>query len=302
MTTPVATPASASASFAAAPPPPPPPLPTTATDRRQHALKQRYTGHIELICGPMMSGKTSELLRRIRRYAIAQRNCLLIKHVKDDRYATIADETRLIYTHDRQMMMAHPLARLADADALVTAYECIGVDEGQFFPDLAERAEAWANMGKVVVIAALDGTYRREPFGDHVARLFPLAESVVKLTAVCMCCGSERAAFTRRTSDETEVEVVGGSDKYVAVCRPCYFGARPATAQSPLGRPSTVSQPTRSSTPSRACSTAARCPLVSRRDSVDDADSGHAACGGGHGHLPSSLSSSSSPLAITFHQ
>src|SRR5690348_9043635 len=87
------------------------------------------------------------------------------------------------------------------------------------FPDLVEFCEKMADMGKTVIVAALDGTFQRKPFGN-VLNLVPLAESVCKLNAVCMLCQKD-AAFTKRTVQDTALEVIGGADKYVAVCRAC---------------------------------------------------------------------------------
>jgi thymidine kinase len=84
----------------------------------------------------------------------------------------------------------------------------VAIDEGQFFLDIVEVSERLANEGVVVVIAALDGTFQRKPFGN-ILSLVPLAEQVVKLSAVCIECGNE-AAFTRRTVDSQEVELIGG--------------------------------------------------------------------------------------------
>ncbi|EPY86774.1 hypothetical protein CB1_000299011 [Camelus ferus] len=89
------------------------------------------------------------------------------------------------------------------------------------FPDIVEFSEAMANAGKTVIVAALDGTFQRKAFGT-ILNLVPLAESVVKLTAVCMECFRE-AAYTKRLGVEKEVEVIGGADKYHSVCRLCYF-------------------------------------------------------------------------------
>ncbi|XP_058140794.1 thymidine kinase, cytosolic isoform X1 [Dasypus novemcinctus] len=90
-----------------------------------------------------------------------------------------------------------------------------------WFPDIVEFSEAMANAGKTVIVAALDGTFQRKAFGN-ILNLVPLAESVVKLTAVCMGCFRE-ASYTKRLGAETEVEVIGGADKYQSVCRLCYF-------------------------------------------------------------------------------
>eukprot|EP00824_Muranothrix_gubernata_P010392 TRINITY_DN23398_c0_g3_i1.p1 TRINITY_DN23398_c0_g3~~TRINITY_DN23398_c0_g3_i1.p1 ORF type:complete len:316 (+),score=31.38 TRINITY_DN23398_c0_g3_i1:41-949(+) len=136
-------------------------------------------GHVQLIIGPMFSGKSTELLRRIRRYTYSRRRCLVIKYRKDTRYS--AD---CMATHDRQSISAHPCEQLSEVESIVSNYDVVGVDEGQFYPDIAEWAEEQANRGKVVIVAALDGTFQRKPFG-RVLDLIPLSESVTKLTAVC---------------------------------------------------------------------------------------------------------------------
>ena len=97
----------------------------------------------------------------------------------------------------------------------------IGIDEGQFFPDLVEFCEAMANYGKIVIVAALDGTFQMKPFGN-VLDLIAVAESVVKLNAVCMLC-HRTASFTRRLGTETKVELIGGSDMYISTCRKCHY-------------------------------------------------------------------------------
>ena len=96
----------------------------------------------------------------------------------------------------------------------------IGVDEGQFFPDVVKFCEDVAELGKTVIVSALDGDFRRKPFGS-ILELIPLAEYVVKLSAVCMICTAD-AAFSKRIVEGDEVEKIGGSDMYVAVCRKCY--------------------------------------------------------------------------------
>jgi hypothetical protein len=106
---------------------------------------------------------------------------------------------------------------------------------------VVEFAEEMANLGKTVIVACLDGTFQRKPFG-RVLELLALAESVTKLSAVCMLCQAN-AAFSKRIGSETAVEVIGGADKYVAVCRACYFADQaplpqstaPAAAESQAG-------------------------------------------------------------------
>uniref|UniRef100_A0A2K5Z043 Thymidine kinase n=1 Tax=Mandrillus leucophaeus TaxID=9568 RepID=A0A2K5Z043_MANLE len=172
-------------------------------------------GQIQVILGPMFSGKSTELMRRVRRFQVAQYKCLVIKYAKDTRYSSS------FCTHDRNTMEALPACLLRDAAQEALGVAVIGIDEGQFFPDIVEFCEAMANAGKTVIVAALDGTFQRKPFGT-ILNLVPLAESVVKLTAVCMECFRE-AAYTKRLGTEKEVEVIGGADKYHSVCRLCYF-------------------------------------------------------------------------------
>ncbi|XP_027277690.1 thymidine kinase, cytosolic isoform X1 [Cricetulus griseus] len=203
-------------------------------------------GQIQVILGPMFSGKSTELMRRVRRFQIAQNKCLVIKYAKDTRYSSSFS------THDRNTMDALPACLLRDVAQEALGAAVIGIDEGQFFPDIVEFCEVMANAGKTVIVAALDGTFQRKAFGS-ILNLVPLAESVVKLTAVCMECFRE-AAYTKRLGLEKEVpscaavhgagwgglglsptlmypfrgpvhqvEVIGGADKYHSVCRVCYF-------------------------------------------------------------------------------
>lgn len=158
---------------------------------------------------------STELMRRVRRFQIAQYKCLVIKYAKDTRYSSSFS------THDRNTMEALPACLLRDVAQEAMGVAVIGIDEGQFFPDIVDFCEMMANAGKTVIVAALDGTFQRKAFGS-ILNLVPLAESVVKLTAVCMECFRE-AAYTKRLGLEKEVEVIGGADKYHSVCRLCYF-------------------------------------------------------------------------------
>nr|XP_033815949.1 thymidine kinase, cytosolic [Geotrypetes seraphini] len=176
----------------------------------------KMRGQIQVIFGPMFSGKSTELMRRVRRFQVAQYKCLVVKYDKDVRYSV-----NRLATHDRNMMDAVSASRLKDVYQEAMASAVIGVDEGQFFSDIVEFCEEMANEGKTVIVAALDGTFQRKAFGG-ILNLVPLAESVVKLNAVCMECFRE-AAYTKRLGAEKEVEVIGGADKYHSVCRHCYF-------------------------------------------------------------------------------
>ena len=93
--------------------------------------------------------------------------------------------------------------------------------QGQFFPDVHEFCEKMANEGKTVIVAALNGTFQRKPF-ENIPNLVASADAIDHLTAVCMLC-SEPAPFSLRTTEEKEVEVIGGQDKYISVCRQCYL-------------------------------------------------------------------------------
>ena len=149
----------------------------------------------------MFSGKSTELARRIRRHKAANRQCLVVKYANDTRYDHLPPSSPsagavtlrgCVVTHDRQALTAFPARALAEVDNVVHAYDVIGIDEGQFFGDVAEFCEKWAALGKTVVVAALDADFRRRPFGDILA-LVPLAEAVDKLTAVCAHCRRDDA-------------------------------------------------------------------------------------------------------------
>lgn len=173
-------------------------------------------GQIQLILGPMFAGKSTELIRRFRRYLIIGHKCLMIKYSKDERYSS-----EQVVTHDKTSISGVKADQLDEKIvAIANDYDVVGVDEGQFFPDVVDFCELMANKGKIVVVSALDGTFERKPFGT-ILGLIPLAEDVVKLNAICNICKGQ-AAFTKRTTNETEVEVIGGSDKYIATCRSCF--------------------------------------------------------------------------------
>lgn len=183
-------------------------------------------GQIQVIFGPMFSGKTTELIRRLKRYKFANHRCIIIRYAKDNRYASDR-----VATHDCQYLPAVLATEFRSLSLNYEDFDAIGIDEGQFFPDIVEFCEEMANLGKVVVVAALDGTYQRTGFGN-ILNLVPLAESIVKLTAVCMSCFSD-ASYTKRIGSEKEVEVIGGAEKYMAVCRSCHRLENPVK-QSPF--------------------------------------------------------------------
>nr|WGO62694.1 cytosolic thymidine kinase-like protein [Wadden Sea poxvirus] len=173
-------------------------------------------GEIQLILGPMFSGKSTELIRRIRRYQIAKYTCIVIKYYKDIRYGK--DD---VITHDNLSINAISVSKLEEIDKKKINVNIIGIDEGQFFTDIVSFCEKMANDGKIIIVAALDGTFQRKAFGN-ILNLIPLSENVVKLTAICMKCFNI-ASFSKRLSDEKDIEVIGEKEKYQSVCRKCYF-------------------------------------------------------------------------------
>jgi len=158
----------------------------------------------------------------MRRYKFATKTCLLIKYRGDVRYS---EDEKDATTHDLVRSTAFPCYKLSEAEGMINKFDVIGIDEGQFFPDLHEYVEKWSDQ-KTVVVAALDGNYQRKPFGQTL-HLIPLAENITKLSAVCMSCRQTDAHFSRRITEETEEQVIGGAEKYIAVCRACYKAATP---------------------------------------------------------------------------
>lgn len=177
-------------------------------------------GSLALICGPMWAGKSTELLRRVRRHSVTHGKVAVITHAKDVRFGP----EMALATHDAAIFHAIAAKHLGDEEVVraVAMSDVVAVDEGQFFDDLAPMCNKWADAGKIVIVSALDATFERKPFAN-VTELCP--DTVDKLTAVCFHCKRD-APFTRRTSGETAVEVVGAKDKYEAVCRACYVEKR----------------------------------------------------------------------------
>ncbi|XP_065879710.1 thymidine kinase a-like [Euphorbia lathyris] len=179
------------------------------------------SGEIHVIIGPMFAGKTTTLLRRMQSESEDGRNVAIIKSSKDTRYCLDS-----IVTHDGVKLPCVPLSKLSSFRQTIgnDAYEeldVIGIDEAQFFEDLYDFCqEAADHDGKSVVVAGLDGDYLRRSFGC-VLDIIPLADSVTKLTARCEFCG-KRAFFTLRKTEESQVELIGGADVYMPVCRQHY--------------------------------------------------------------------------------
>ena len=175
-------------------------------------------GQIEVICGSMFSGKSSELIRRLERAVIAKKKVKSFKSVLDDRYDKIA-----LYTHKGEKFTdTIPIKRASDIfENLESDIDVVGVDEAQFFDNsLVSVCEELAGKGIRVIVAGLDMDSNCFPFGP-MPQLLCRAEVVTKLNAVCTKCG-RMAGFTYRLSQSTEQILVGATDVYEARCRSCY--------------------------------------------------------------------------------
>ncbi|KAK4259119.1 hypothetical protein QN277_005486 [Acacia crassicarpa] len=185
------------------------------------------SGEIHVIVGPMFAGKTTTLLRRMQLESSSGRNVAIIKSSKDTRYGLDS-----IVTHDGFKLPCWALTNLSSfrqkfgPDAY-DQLDVIGIDEAQFFEDLYDFCCGAADHdGKTVIVAGLDGNYLRRSFGS-VLDIIPIADSVTKLTARCEICG-KRAFFTLRKVEETQVELIGGSEVYMPVCRQHYVSGQVA--------------------------------------------------------------------------
>ena len=174
-------------------------------------------GWIEVISGPMFSGKSEELIRRLRRAAIARQRLQAFKPQLDDRYSD-----RDVVSHSRWRAPSEAVQRADEIfGKLDPRTEVVGIDEAQFFDDALPGVCAHlAQLGKRVIVAGLDMDYRGVPFGP-MPELLAIAERVDKIAAICTRCGAQAAYTQRLTADEAQV-VVGSGDVYEARCRRCH--------------------------------------------------------------------------------
>lgn len=176
----------------------------------------RDTGWIEVISGCMFSGKTEELIRRLRRAQIAKQKVIIFKPKVDNRYSTDR-----IVSHNTQSLDSIVIDNASEILKLCGNARVIGVDEGQFFSsDLVGVCEQLANDGRRVIVAGLDQDYRGVPF-EPIPHLLAVAEYITKTLAICMVCGNP-ADRTQRTTNQQELVVVGAQNVYEARCRRCF--------------------------------------------------------------------------------
>ncbi|MCQ2235489.1 MAG: thymidine kinase [Bacteroidales bacterium] len=174
------------------------------------------SGWIEVVTGSMFSGKTEELLRRLRRATFARQKVVLFKPALDNRYS----ETEVV-SHDSTSLAATVVYDSLEMLHLSKDAQVIGIDEAQFFDDsLVDICQKLANEGKRIIIAGLDMDYRGVPFGI-MPKLMAIAEFVDKVHAICVRCG-RLAQYSHRTIKQNDLVVLGEKDRYEPLCRRCY--------------------------------------------------------------------------------
>ncbi len=180
-------------------------------------------GRLEVVCGSMFSGKSEELIRRVKRAQLAKREVIMFKHSLDDRIAS-----SYVASHDGNKFEAIPIEHPSTILAVVDAdIQVVGIDETQFFsPEIISVVSELIDQGKRVIVAGLDTDFRGLPFGP-MPTLLALADEVHKLKAICMECGNE-AQFTQRivngkpASFYDPLILVGAQESYQARCRQCH--------------------------------------------------------------------------------
>jgi len=179
------------------------------------SFKGEKRGWIEVICGSMFSGKTEELIRRLKRVKIANLKVEIFKPAIDTRY----DDTKIV-SHDTNAIHSTPVASANDILALVNDVDVVGIDEAQFFDsEITPICETLALKGIRVIVAGLDMDYKGNPFGQ-MPNLLSIADYITKLHAICMKCGNIANISYRKTADAGQV-LLGEKDIYEPRCRQC---------------------------------------------------------------------------------
>ena len=185
----------------------------------EDVFRRRYElgGSIEVICGSMFSGKTEELIRRLRRAQIARLTVEIFKPRTDTRF----DETAVV-SHNATWIQSTPVDNSSAILLLGSDVQVVGIDEAQFFDDeLPNVCTLLANRGVRVIVAGLDMDFKGNPFGP-MPKLMAIAESVTKVHAVCVKCGSQALYSYRLVPDEGTI-LLGEKESYEPRCRACYF-------------------------------------------------------------------------------
>jgi len=174
-------------------------------------------GWIEVICGSMFSGKSEELIRRLRRAQIARQKIQVFKPALDDRYSSEA-----VVSHSEQRIPSERITHASEIlDRIQPDTQVVGIDEAQFLDaDLVDVCERLANSGVRVIVAGLDQDYRGIPF-EPVPQLLAVAEYITKTRAICVRCG-QPALRSQRLGESTQRVVVGAGETYEPRCRACF--------------------------------------------------------------------------------
>jgi thymidine kinase len=181
--------------------------------------RQKKTGSIEVIAGSMFSGKTEELIRRLKRAKIARLKVEIFKPAIDTRYS-LAE----VVSHDENSILSTPVESSGNIMLLSGDVDVIGIDEAQFFDNgLIDVSIALANMGIRVIIAGLDMDFKGKPFGP-IPGLMAVADHITKVHAICMRCG-DVAQFSHRLSTADKLVLLGEKDEYEPLCRSCFTKA-----------------------------------------------------------------------------
>jgi thymidine kinase len=173
-------------------------------------------GKIELILGPMFSGKSTRLIELMRKYVYKAKKTIMVKYYADQRYS----EKSEVVTHDLIKYDSINCKLLRNSFDTLKQYDVIGIDEGQFFADLVEVCEELALMGKIVLIAALNGDFRMEPF-PVIQRIISKSDKIKLLKAYCFNCHKD-AKFSLRIVQSNETVLIGAGEAYKPACRECH--------------------------------------------------------------------------------
>ncbi len=183
---------------------------------KPHAVP-KDSGWIEVITGCMFSGKTEELIRRLRRAKIAKQKVVIFKPIIDTRYSNNS-----IVSHSEQSLPSVLIKDVKEILDLVEDAQVIGIDEAQFFSnDIINVCNKLADDGKRVIVAGLDMDYRGVPF-EPIPQLLSVAEYITKSLAICVECGNPADRTQRKTASSERV-IVGAADLYEARCRKCHY-------------------------------------------------------------------------------
>ncbi|MCD8291956.1 MAG: thymidine kinase [Prevotella sp.] len=173
-------------------------------------------GRIEVVCGSMFSGKTEELIRRLRRAQFAKQRVDIFKPSIDVRYSE-----EEVVSHDRNAIPSTPVDSSSSIILLSSGIDVIGIDEAQFFDDgLVDVCNELANKGVRVIVAGLDMDYKGKPFGP-IPALCAIADEVTKVHAICVKCGA-LAYVSHRLVDNDKRVMLGEQEEYEPLCRECY--------------------------------------------------------------------------------